>query len=286
MGQIPYNSYHGRKRRLRSVLIGAVTALVILLAAVLAGYYFGFFNLPDVPATQAPVPSPAQVTEPAQTPVPPQEPDLVIEPPSAAPSPSPSAPAAQADLSGYTLRDLPASLGLVLAKSDALPQESRHGVLVDLTDFDLSQADPAFTESLAALPYAAAWLSADADADLAAQVAALGFDELVLAATVPATEEDSAALTQRYRDIKASLDKAGWKGRLGLDVDQGVFSAPGHEDLTSAIAQSFERLYFRKTLSSANKKTLTDGGFAATGRTIVTAIKNPADLGYAWAVLP
>lgn len=284
MGQIPYNSYHGRKRRLRSVLIGAVTALVILLAAVLAGYYFGFFNLPDAPASQAPAPSPAQVTEPAQTPVPSQEPDFVIEPPSAAPSPS--APAAQADLSGYTPRDLPSSLGLVLAQVDALPQESRHGVLVDLAAFDLSQADPAFTESLAALPYAAAWLSADADAELAARAASLGFDELVLAAAAPATEEESAALTQRYRDIKAALDKAGWKGQLSLDVDQAVFSAPGHEDLTSAIAQSFDRLFFRKTLSSANKKTLTDGGFAATGRTIVTAIKNPADLGYAWAVLP
>lgn len=284
MGQIPYNSYHGRKRRLRSVLIGAVTALVILLAAVLAGYYFGFFNLPDVPASQAPAPSPAQVTEPAQTPVPSQEPDFVIEPPSAAPSPS--APAAQTDLSGYTPRDLPSSLGLVLAQPDALPQEIRHGVLVDLTAFDLAQADPAFTESLAALPYAAAWLSADADAELAAQAASLGFDELVLAAAAPATKEESAALTQRYRDIKTALDKAGWQGQLGLDVDQAVFSAPGHEDLTSAIAQNFDRLFFRKTLSSANKKTLTDGGFAATGRTIVTAIKNPADLGYAWAVLP
>lgn len=290
MGQIPYNSYHGRKRRLRSVLLGAVTALVILLAAVLAGYYFGFFNLPDAPATQAPVPSPAQVTEPAQTPIPSQEPDFVIEPPSAAPSPS--APAA--DLSGRAIRDIP--LGLVLTQPDALPQESRHGALVDMTDADLTTLGDDFSAKLAALPYAAAWLGPDwagvIGDDPAEQaliqrcltLATLGFDEIVLSAYAP--QGGGQDLADFYGPLKAAMADAKWQGRLGLDVDQSIFAAQQNDSLISATATCFDRLYFRKTLSSANKKALTDGGFVANGYTLVTVIKGPADLGYAWAVLP
>lgn len=282
MSRSPYSSYHGRKHNFRSVLIGILAALVVLLAAVLAGYYFGLFNIPGQPVggPTAATATPSPAAEPSQEPV------VIIEPPSAAPSPSPSASAAQADLSGYTPRDLPASLGLVLAQADALPDESRHGVLVDMTDADLTALGGDFSAKLTALPYAAAWLSADADAELAAQAAALGFDELVLAASLPATEEEATALAQRYRDIKAQLGQAGWQGRLGLDVDQGIFAAPGSQSLTAAVAQSFDRLYFRKTLTSGNKTALADAGFAANGRTLVTVVKSAASLNYAWAVLP
>lgn len=282
MSRSPYSSYHGRKHNFRSVLIGILAALVVLLAAVLAGYYFGLFNIPGQPVggPTAATATPSPAAEPSQ------EPAVIIEPPSAAPSPSPSASAAQADLSGYTPRDLPASLGLVLAQADALPDQSRHGVLVDMTDADLTALGDDFSAKLAALPYAAAWVGADADAELTAQAAALGFDELVLAASLPATEEEATALTQRYRDIKAQLGQAGWKGRLGLDVDQGIFAAPGSQNLTAAVAQSFDRLYFRKTLTSGNKTALADAGFAANGRTLVTVVKSAASLNYAWAVLP
>lgn len=292
MSRSPYSSYHGRKHNFRSVLIGILAALVVLLAAVLAGYYFGLFNIPGQPvgAPTAATATPSPAAEPSQ------EPAVIIEPPSAAPSPSPSASAAQADLSGYTPRDLPASLGLVLAQVDALPDESRHGVLVDMTDADLTALDGDFSAKLAALPYAAAWVGPDwasvigddqAETALIQRclaLAALGFDEIVLSAYAP--QGGGQDLADFYGPLKAAMADAKWQGRLGLDVDQGIFVAQQNDSLISATATCFDRLYFRKTLSSGNKKALTDAGFEANGRTLVTVVKSAASLNYAWAVLP
>ncbi len=274
MSQVPYNSYHGRKRHGRSVLIGVVTALVVVLAAVLAGYYCGFFNVPG-PSAQ---PTPPALDVPTAQPT--QEPVVVVE--SASPSPSPT-PAA-ADLSGYVPPEK-AALGLVLTGYDVLSDKApERDTLVDMTAADLKTASLPETEH-----YLAAWRQVDpakpedALADCTA-LAALGFDEIVLASTVPT--DDGADLAKLYRDLKSGLAAAGWKGRLGLDLDQELFADKYDGDLIPAVAQSFDRLYFRHTLSAGNKNALTDNGFAADGLTIVTVTKGPANLNYAWAVLP
>ncbi len=276
MSQVPYNSYHGRKRHGRSVLIGVVTALVVVLAAVLVGYYCGFFNVPGPSARPTP---PAQDVPGAQ---PTQEPVVVVE--SSAPSPSPSPSPAAVDLSGYVPPEK-AALGLVLAQYDALADKApERDTLVDMTAADLKTAALPETEH-----YLAAWRKIDpAQSEAALEdckaLAALGFDEIVLASTVPT--DDGADLAGLYRDLKSGLAAAGWKGRLGLDLDQGLFADKYDADLIPAIAQSFDRLYFRTTLSGGNKSALTNNGFAADGLTIVTVTKGPANLNYAWAVLP
>ncbi len=296
MAQIPYNSYRGRKRRGRSVLIGVAAALVILLAAVLAGYYLGLFGVSPQGGS---VPDPTRSAAPSDPALPSQEPVVIVDTPTPAPSPSPS-PAA-VDLSAYVPRDLP--LGLTLARPDALPTGGRNGALVDASALDLAQADPALSESLAALPYAAAWLDPDwsalaAPAEDAAQaappedltarcaaLAALGFDEIVLSAASPA-EVSAPALAQNYADLRSSLAAAGWRGRLGLDLDQSWFSAADGDALLTQVAQSFDRLYFRSTLSRDHRALLEDRGFVANGYTIVTVVSAPASLNFAWAVLP
>lgn len=276
MSQVPYNSYHGRKRHGRSILIGVVTALVVVLAAVLVGYYCGFFNVPG--PTAQPTPS-AQDVPGAQ---PSQEPVVVVE--SSAPSPSPSPTPTAVDLSGYVPPEK-AALGLVLTEYGALADKApERDTLVDMTAADLSAAVLPETEH-----YLAAWWQVDpakseAALEDCAALAALGFDEIVLASAVPT--DDGADLAKLYRDLKSGLAAAGWKGRLGLDLDQDLFADKYAEDLIPAIAQSFDRLYFRHTLSGGNKNALTDNGFAADGLTIVTVTKGPANLNYAWAVLP
>lgn len=291
MSQGPYSSYHGRKRHGRSVLVGIVAALVILLAAVLAGYYLGFFNIPGAPGgpgTAGTQPTPD--AQPSAAVPPSQEPIVVID----APSPSPSA-APAADLAGYTPRDI--TIGLVLVTPDTLPQESKNGVLVDMTAADLTALDGDFTAKLAALPYAAAWVAPDWAAlqddvpafqtelqGRCAALAALGFDEIVLSAADPATT-DGDVLAGVYDSLRGALTDAGWKGRLGLELGLAWFDADS-DVLIPRVAQSFDRLYFRKTLPAGGKKALTDGGFDANGKTLVTVVKSVANLNYAWAVLP
>lgn len=292
MSRSPYSSYHGRKRIGRSILIGIATALAILLAAVLAGYYFGLFNIPgQTPSPVIPGPQATFDALPTAPATPSQEPAVIIEPSSPTPSPSPS-PAA--DLSGHAIRDI--SLGLVLTAPDALDETSRHGVLVDMTDTDLTALGGDFSAKLAALPYAAAWVGPDwagiigddqAETALIQRclaLAGLGFDEIVLSAYAP--QGGGQDLADFYGPLKAAMADAKWQGRLGLDVDQSIFAAQQNDSLISATATCFDRLYFRKTLTSGNKKALQDGGFEANGKTLVTVVKNPADLGYAWAILP
>ncbi len=276
MSQVPYNSYHGRKRHGHSILIGVVTALVVVLAAVLVGYYCGFFNVPG------PDPRPAPSVQDVPGAQPTQEPVVVVE--SASPSPSPSPTPAAADLSGYVPPEK-AALGLVLTEYDALSEKApERDTLVDMTAADLKTAALPETEH-----YLAAWRQVDpAQSEAALEgctaLAALGFDEIVLSSTVPT--DDGADLAKLYRDLKSGLAAAGWKGRLGLDLDQDLFADKYDADLIPAIAQSFDRLYFRHTLSGGNKNALTGNGFAADGLTIVTVTKGPANLNYAWAVLP
>ena len=302
MSNVPYSSYHGRKRHFRSILIGVAAALVVLLAAVLAGYYFGWFNLPDQPGGASGTPSDTPTASDSPT----QDPMIIIEGPTAPPSPS-LAPV-EVDLSACVIRDIP--LGLMPADLNALPETSRHGVLLDMTEVEILKVDPAWidvpdpdttrvgpglADTLAGYPYAAAWLAphwedvgedtfADTLTDRCVALAALGFDEIVFSAADPATV-DGDALAGVYTAVREALTDAGWKGRLGLDVDQNWFKADS-DAIIPAIAGSFERLYFRKTLTDGNKKALTDGGFVANGRTIVTYTKSEANLNYAWAVLP
>lgn len=326
MSQGPYSSYHGRKRHLRSALVGIVAALVVVLAAVLAGYYFGFLNIPGAPVAPG-LPGPS--APPVQSAEPTSDPTVIIEAPSAPPSATPAP--TQRDLSAYVPRDIP--LGLVTAQLDALPEAGRHGVLIDMTDVNISNVnlawtdmirdpddvwvDPSLTDTLAGYPYAAAWLApdwsgmaehdrqmaakrqeagntlesaveypffADALAQRCADLAALGFDELVFSAA-DLTQVGDVSLAGAYTIVHDALTSAGWKGRLGLELDLFYFSADS-DVLIPCVAEKFDRLYFRKTLSAAGKNALTQGGFEATGYTLVTVVKGPASLNYAWAVLP
>lgn len=297
MSQGPYSSYHGRKRPLRSILIGVAAALVVVLLAVLAGYYFGLIDVPGGAGGTADVsdgPDGGAVSD--ETVDPSQAPSVIIDTPGTGTgvgSTATTTPGAEVDLSDCVIRDIP--LGLVLTEMDALPETSNHGVLVDMTEVDLAELDDDFSDTLAGYPYAAAWLAPDwetigedgfqsALTDRCAALAALGFDEIVFNAADPA-KVDGDALAEVYTDLREALTDAGWQGRLGLDVDQGWFKADS-EAIVPTMAESFERLYFRKTLTDGNKRALTNNGFVATGRTIVTYTKSVANLSYAWAVLP
>lgn len=289
MSQGPYSSYRGRRGHGRSVLIGVAAALVILLAAVLAGYYLGLFNIPGLPANDA-----GATPMPSDEAVPSQEPALIIETPAPSPSPSPAA----ADLSAYQVRDIP--LGLVEV-AGAGPRAGQGGIF-DMTGGlttpgQLPQGDrQASREVCAQLPYAVAWLSPDWEELLARDgggedltewclaLADSGYDEILFSEAVPA--DDGAGLARLYTGLKAALAEAKWQGRLGLVLDQALLGEGYDSALAPAIAQSFDRLYFRETLTPANKDLLTGNGFEANGYTLVTAVSAPADLPYAWAVLP
>lgn len=295
MNRSPYSAYRGRKSALQRVLIAIVILLVIALALatvalfVLPRYVVDTPNGPQLvlPLFGSGAPSPSAAPSAVQTadvsptaPATATDSGVVVEPPSASPSPSPS-PAP--DLSDYVPRDIP--LGLALTRSDALETTGNNGILVDMTDFDLSQADAALSEGLAAAPYAAAWLPADSvDAERCAALASLGFDEIVLAEEAPTG--DGSGLAKSYTDIKKALTDAGWQGRLGLVLNQDLFDSKYDDDLIPAIARSFDRLYFRTTLKNANKTALTSNGFTANGYTLVTVVQNVANLNYAWAILP
>lgn len=296
MNRSPYSAYRGRKGALHKVLIAIVILLVIALAvATLALFVLPNYIVYTPEGPQLVLPMHGSVSRPSQPPAtgsPEPTPDvsdsgIVVDPPSAPPSPTP---APVSDLSGFQRRDM--SLGLALVTADALPEESKNGVLVDMTSADLTALDSDFTEKLAGLPYAAAYLrlggSESVDTELCVTLASLGFDELVLAEEVPqgSGEHLGDGLGQRYVDLKKTLDDAGWQGRLGLVLNQDLFDAKYGDALIPAIAQSFDRLYFRTTLKSANKNALTAGGFEANGYTLVTAVQTAANLNYAWAILP
>lgn len=296
MNRSPYSAYRGRKSVLQRVLIAIVILLVIALALatvalfVLPRYVVDTPNGPQLvlplfgsgnsSATPGPVQTAQVSVEPTALAT---DGNVVVEPPSATPSPTPT-PIPADDLLSYVRRDIP--LGLALTQPDALDAGGSNGILVDMTDFDLDKAGSDLSKGLAAVtPYSAAWLPADrVDTELCVTLASLGFDELVLAENVPT--DGGSRLAKSYTDIKKTLDDAGWQGRLGLVLNQDLFDAKYDDGLIPAIAQSFDRLYFRTTLKSANKNALTSNGFTANGYTLVTVVQNVANLNYAWAILP
>lgn len=310
MKRSPYSAYHGRKTLAHKLL----TAIVILLVIILALALVALFVLPsyvvytaDGPKLELPLfsglapassrPTAPVTAEPSPTDDPAIPSDVVVEPPSTPPSPTPAVPS-DLDLSQLERRDMP--LGLVTT-AGAGPRQG-DGSIFDMTgdmpedNSDLSGDRAAARELNLSLPYAAAWLAPDWDAAMALEdfsdrlvqrclaLADSGYDEIIFSACVPA--DDGAGLARLYRDVKDALDQAGWQGRLGLVMDQSLFDARYDADLIPAVAQSFERLYFHTTLKNANKNALTDNGFVATGYTLVTVVQNPANLNYAWAVLP
>lgn len=293
MRQNPYSSYRGRKSLGRRILTAIVIALVIVLVLALAA----LFILPNsglVTYTETGVeltwPRRA-AAQPSAAPSGEEEPGFIIDAPA---SPSPSAPAAgEADLSGYVRRE--PTLGLETVSPEALLAGTDKGVILDMAEVD--PAAEGLSQALADAPYAAAYLNTDqvwygpeggATMDFGAwavQVAALGFDELILADTVP--EDDGAALAKLYRDTRAALDAALWQGRLSLVLDQTLAGAGYDEDLMPAIAQSFDRLYFRSSLRDATRAALENGGFdCGVYENIVTVYAAVPNVSYHWAVLP
>ncbi len=306
MSRNPYSSYHGRRSLGQRILIAIVIVLVIVLILALAALFIlpntGLVTYTETgveltwpqgwpnPFHAAAKPSAAPAEE---TPTPSSgedEPGFIIDAPA---SPSPSAPAADTDLSGYVRRT--PTRGLETVSLEELLAGPGKGVILDMTGVD--PAAEGLSQALADAPYAAAYLNTDqvwfgpegnASMDFdawAAQVAALGFDELILADVVP--EDDGAALAKLYRDTKAALDAGGWKGRLSLVLDQSLAGSSYNEDLMPAIAQSFERLYFRRSLQNATKTALEDGGFdCGVYENIVTVYNTVPNVNFHWAVLP
>lgn len=300
MNRSPYSAYRGRKSALQRVLIAIVILLVIALAVAIVALFVLPRYVVDTPngpqlvlplfgsGSSSATPGPVQTAEVTAAPTA-QATDgnVVVEPPSATPSPTPS-PAP--DLADYVPRDIP--LGLALTPVDDLEATGNNGILVDMTDVDLAQAGSGLSKGLAAAPYAAAYFhlggSQSVGTEICITLASLGFDEIVLAEEVPqgSGEHLGDDLAQRYVNLKTALDDAGWQGRLGLVLNQDLFDSKYGDGLIPAIAQSFDRLYFRTTLKSANKTALTNGGFTANGYTLVTVVQNVANLNYAWAILP
>lgn len=307
MNRSPYSAYRGRKSALRRVLIAIVIVLVIALAVatvalfVLPNYVvytpqgpqlvLPFFGSGQPSQTPEPTPGGPDASASAAA----TDPGVVVEPPSATPAPTASV---APDLSDLPRRDM--TLGLVAAAGEG-PREG-DGSLFDMTgtvaewNGDLNDERGNVRELNASFPYAAAWLGpdwgeamkesgfADALTQRCLMLADSGYDEIIFSEIVP--DGDGAELAQLYRAMKAALDDAGWQGRLGLVLDQGLFDAKYDSDLIPAVAQSFERLYFRTTLKSNHRTALTNAGFTANGYTLVTVVEHPANLNYAWVVLP
>ncbi len=305
MNRNPYRSYRGRKTLGRRVL----TAIVILLAVALLLGLVALVVLPNYAVYTAdglrfdlPLLGKGR-GEPTPEPLPDeaQEPEVVIDVPSPTPSPSPtpapSAPAA-VDLSGLVRRE--PTLGLVEVAGAGPGQ--RQGGIFDMTGGlttpgQLPQGDhQAAREVCAQLPYAVAWLAPDWAALLAREggeedltgwclaLADSGYDEILFSEAVPA--DDGAALAQTYRAVKAALDQAGWQGRLGLVLDQSLAGSTYAPDLLPAIAQSFGRLYFRRSLRDDVHTALAEAGFDDKAMNIVTVYDRPQSVRWAWAALP
>ncbi len=310
MNRSPYSSYRGRGGLGRKILVAIVILLLIALALALVGLFvlpnyvvytadgpqlvLPWFSSRPKP-TQAPVPS-AVIDAPSAAPT---EGDFVVDTPSPSPSPSPSAPA---DLSDFPRRDVPRGLVSTAGKVPGEKDGSVFNLPTPPTDSDLS----ASVERNRALPYAAAYINPDwdsiVDEDDTARTtgfgdyitawcldaAARGYDEIILSDGVTADSdpkhETQAAL---YRQLKKELADAGWQGRLGLVLDQSLAGSDYDEDLIPAVAQSFDRLYFRHTLQGGMKSALTASGFAGTTADIVTLYADiPTGVSWSWAVLP
>ncbi len=309
MNRSPYSSYRGRGGLGRKILVAIVILLLIALVLALVGLFvlpnyvvytadgpqlvLPWFSGQPKP-TQAPAPS-AVIDAPSAAP---GEDDFVVDTPSPSPSPSPSAPA---DLSDFPRRDVPRGL----VNSTGNPGE-KDGSVFDMPTPPAGSDLSASAERNRALPYAAAYINPDwdsiAEEDDTARTtgfgdfltawcldaAARGYDEIILSDGVTAQNDPKGkAQAALYRQLKKELTDAGWQGRLGLVLDQSLASSDYDPDLIPAVAQSFDRLYFRHTLQGGMKSALTASGFAGTTADIVTLYADvPTGVSWSWAVLP
>ena len=284
MNQKPYSSYHGRKSVFQRILIGvAILLAVVLLLAVVALFVFPAtyagdqvqFDLSWLPWVKSQ--QDTQIADEGP------EPSVIVE--EAGPSPSATdqadEPVKVEDLSFYVRRDVPR--GLVPFEEGKTPAANQ-GVI-----FTSDQTAQLTREAAGEYSYAAVYLTAEEQGSdaLAAQCLALadkGVDEIILAEVVPT--DNGAALAKLYRDVKTALVDAGWEGRLSLVLEQSLVSGYD-DDLFPAIAQSFNRLYFRHTMQNNVKNALNKNGFSTTAYTdtvtVYTAVPN---VNYVWAVLP
>ncbi len=302
MNRKPYSTYHGRKTLLQRILtavavILAVALLLALVALLVLPNYMTYTG--DGLQFNVPLPKrPAQTAQPQPSAAASGDPEFVIDDqPSAAPSRTPT-PGQKVDLSQFERRDVP--LGLVVAAGEG-PRE-QDGYIFD-QHVSVRAADGA-AETHRSLLYAAAYVNPDWDsildedenarttgfADYITQwcmdCAARGYDEIILSDTVTADNDPKGeAQAALYRRIKSELDQAGWQGRLGLVLDQSWAGSGYDADLMPAIAQSFDRLYFRRAMQSNVKTALTANGFDNKPANYVTIYDAIPNVNWAWAVL-
>lgn len=287
MNQNPYSSYRGRTPLGRRLLIALVILLTLALCALLAWrFWLSNYVIYDENGPHLVLGGPLATPAPSGGE---DEPQVVIDIPTAAPSPTPGV-NAEVDLSQFTRRKVP--LGLVTVTGGKDPAVGQ-GAVFDMTDMENTYAVTADTN--AEFLYAAAYLGPDwsqagqgsFDADLTDQcvaLAALGFDELIFAPPTKAQATD--ALAKCYLATRQRLDDLGWQGRLGLVVNQDLFTSSLSEDLQDAMA-GFHRLYFQNSMRANVNKALRDHGFAGTPGDIVTLYAAPPkSVTWSWAVLP
>lgn len=302
MSRKPYSTYHGRKSLGQRILM----AIAVILAVALLLALVALFVLPnymtyngDTLQFNLPLPGRGQSGQTAS----PQptagegESDIIIDDhPSAPPSPTPTA-ADEVDLSRFERRDVP--LGLVVAAGEG-PREG------DGSIFDQHVPGTGDSEELnRSLLYCAVYVNPDWDSILEEEktarstgfedyitnwclsAAANGYDEIILSDGVTAANDPTGkAQAGLYRRIKAELDEAGWQGRLSLVLDQSLAGSQYDDDLMPAIAQSFERLYFRRAMQANVKSALTTNGFEDKPTNYVTVYATIPSVNWAWAILP
>lgn len=303
MSRKPYSTYHGRRSLGQRILMAiAVILAVALLLALVALFVLPNYMTYDGDTLQFNLPLPGrgqgQATLTPQPTAGEEEPDIVIDDqPSAQPSPTPAT-VDEVDLSQFERRDVP--LGLVAA-AGAGPREGDGSIFdmtgdVDKWNEDLNTDRAAARELNLSLPYAAAWMAPDWTEALEGEdfaqsltqrclaLADSGYDEIVFSEAVP--KGDGAELAKLYRAVKDELDKAGWQGRLGLVLDQSLVGSQYDEDLMPAIAQSFDRLYFRRAMQANVKSALTTNGFEDKPANYVTVYATIPSVNWSWAILP
>ncbi len=307
MNRKPYSTYHGRKTLLQRILtavavILAVALLLALVALLVLPNYMTYTG--DGLQFNVPLPKrPAQTAQPQPSAAASGDPEFVIDDqPSAAPS---AGATAETDLSRFERRDVP--LGLVVAAGAGPREQDGYVFHTRVTTVGVGDGDmEGNAEFHRSLLYSAAYIDPYPDwdsildedenarttgfADYITQwcmdCAARGYDEIILSDTVTADNDPKGeAQAALYRRIKSELDQAGWQGRLGLVLDQSWAGSGYDADLMPAIAQSFDRLYFRRAMQSNVKTALTANGFDNKPANYVTIYDAIPNVNWAWAVL-
>lgn len=308
MNRKPYSTYHGRKTLLQRILtaVAVILAVALLLALValfvLPNYidmtYTGDtlqFNLPlpglgQGQGGQKATPQPSAAAS--------GDPEFVIDDhPSAAPS---AGTGVEVDLSRFERRDVP--LGLVVAAGEGPREQDGYIFDAPLPGHEPAGASAEFSRSFL---YAATYVNpawdgileedetarttgfADYLTNWCLTAAANGYDEIILSDTVTADNDPKGeAQAALYRRVKSELDEAGWQGRLSLVLDQSWAGSQYDADLMPAVAQSFDRLYFRQAMQSNVKTALITNGFENKPANYVTVYDAIPNVNWSWAVLP